>query len=262
MNFGEIKQNITEQFTQSLLKESKGSKKLFKNFIQEINKSPILKSQFVIYSNLENKHIKEESKAIRYIQENLNLIEKFTHKDLISENKKLDKFIVKEKTTNQCECIKNLHENLDILIKQTITDNKDPDKKHNSFEVVLDYLMTEDVSKKEQNKYKLNNQTYLSNQKIVEIAINKFNDKYSFFNKNEKEIFTVLFNNDNKGKELVFETIKKENINQIKRKLIESDDVNLSDRLKLVENKLKEMTYSEDDYIEDIVKLNKLSLGF
>ena len=64
MNFGEIKQNITEQFTQSILKEGKGSKKLFKNFIQEINNSPILKSQFVIYSNLENKHIKEESKAI------------------------------------------------------------------------------------------------------------------------------------------------------------------------------------------------------
>ena len=264
-NFGLIKEYITKQFTKSLLNENENDKNIFKNFIKEIKNSPLLKTQYRIYSNLENKYIKEENKATRYINENINLFNKFKYKDLLNENKKLfDKFIINENKEN-CPCTQKLYENLDILIKESIKEQPDPQKKYNAFENVLDYLMTENTSKEDENKYKykLNNDTFFSNNRIIEMAINKFNDKYSYFNDNEKQIFKVLFENDNQGKEKVFNKIKKENINQIKRKIVESNDnKELSDKLKLVENKLNEMFYSENNYIEDIVKLNKLNSGF
>jgi len=362
-NFGIIKEYVTKQLTQSLLNENVESN-IFNNFIKEIKKSDILKTQYVVYSNLENKYIKDENKATRYINENINLFKKFNYKDLLNENKKLsDKFskllkeayidssgklkdfefdgsddsskyfknpnpdIIKKaeyyglvdienenltpegliqkmiewdegehgveeyiydmtkkdlerqgykmpdyirrgnvldenKNNNQCPCTKKLYENLDILIKESLKDVPDPEKKYNSYNNVLEYVMTEDTSKQEEDKYKLKNETYFPDKKIIEMAINKFNDKYSFLNENEREIFTVLFNNDNNGKQKVFEKIKKNNINQIKRKLIESSDEKLSDKLKLVEEKLSSMAYNKDNYIDDMVKLNKLSLGF
>ena len=264
-NFGLIKEYITKQFTKSLLNENDNDKNIFKNFIKEIKNSPILKTQYSIYSNLENKYIKEESKATRYINENIALFNKFKYNDLLNENKKLsDKFIIKE-NKEDCPCTQKLYENIDILIKESIKEQPDPQKKYNAFENVLEYIMTESISKKDENenKFKLNNDTFFSNDRIIEIAINKFNDKYSYFNNKEKNIFKVLFENDNQGKENIFNKIKKENINQIKRKIVESNDnKELSDKLKLVENKLNEMVYSEDNYVEDIVKLNKLNDGF
>ncbi len=260
-NFGQIKQYVTEQLSQSLLTEDIEKRKSFESFIKEIKKSDILKTQYKVYGNVENKFIKEESKAIRYINENLDLIKKFILKDYLNENKKLsDKFIIKE-NKEQCPCTLKLYENLDTLIKETISNNPDPEKKYESFNNVLEYIITEDTTKQEEN-YKFQNNTFFPTSRIIEMAINKFNNKYSFLNEQEKQIFTALFNNDQKGKELVFDKIKKENINQIKRKIVESDDEKLSDKLKLVEEKLSSMVYNEDNYIEDISKLNKLSLGF
>lgn len=260
-NFGEIKEYISKQLTKSLLNENKEGKNLFEEFLKIINKSPILKTQYSIYGNLENKFINSEIKATRYIQENLNLLNKFSYKELINENKKLSKFKIEEDTKG-CPCTKKLYEDLDNLIRETVKPTPNIDRKHDSFEGVIEYLMTEDESKKDEGKYKLDNKTYFSSKKIIEMAIKNFNKEYSYFNNQEKEIFTVLFNNDEEGKQRVFESIKNNNINLVKRKIMESDDESLKEKLGLVESKLVDMEYSDDSYVSDILKLDKLSSGF
>ena len=181
MNFGTLKQYVTDQLTQSLLTESKDGKKIFESFMKQIKLSDILKTQFKIFGNIENQFIKDELKATRYINENINLIKKFKYKDIIQESKKLfDKFFIKE-NKEQCPCSTKLYENLDILIKETISNNPDPYKKYNSFNNVLEYIMTENTSKKEQDNYKIVNETFFPTSKIIEMAIKKFNNKYSYF---------------------------------------------------------------------------------
>ena len=67
-NFGTIKRHITEQLTLSLLSENKDNnkKKLFENFIKEIKNSDILKTEYCVYSNIENQFIDNENKATNY----------------------------------------------------------------------------------------------------------------------------------------------------------------------------------------------------
>lgn len=263
-NFGTIKRHITEQLTLSLLSENKDNnkKKLFENFIKEIKNSDILKTEYCVYSNIENQFIDNENKATRYINENINLFKNFKYENLIKENKRLFENFPMNESEEKCPCITKLHENLDTLIKESLKKESDINKKYNSFEVVLEYIMTENASKKDEDKHKIVNETFFSINYIINSAINKFNDKYSYFNDNEKEIFKVLFEDDNSGKKEVFNKIKKDNINLIKRKIVEAENTELSDKLKLTEDKLNSMGYDENNYIEDIIKLNKLNSIF
>ena len=66
MNFGNIKDIYAKFLVDSYLNESKQSKhkKHYKNFIKMVSENQILRTQFIVYKNIENGYLASEVSAI------------------------------------------------------------------------------------------------------------------------------------------------------------------------------------------------------
>jgi hypothetical protein len=73
MDFGTIKDIFAQQIIGFQLNENTNGKDIYKNFIKNITENEVLKTQFVVYKNIENKTLKSEVSALNYIKENLSL---------------------------------------------------------------------------------------------------------------------------------------------------------------------------------------------
>jgi len=116
-NFGKIKNAFHEILVESILGKDIEKRKIVKRFIKAISKSEILKSQFLVYNNIENKIDDGQFSANLFITENINLLNKFKKGDIVSENTKLMGLsqMVKLKIDDDYSN-KNLHESITSLI--------------------------------------------------------------------------------------------------------------------------------------------------
>lgn len=96
-NFGQIKNTFNEILAESILKKDKDKKDLFKQYIKLIRENKILRTQFLVYTNIESKIEENENKAYQFIQENIELLKKFKKKDIIEVNEKLNKLLIEWK---------------------------------------------------------------------------------------------------------------------------------------------------------------------
>ena len=123
MNFGQIKDVYNELLAESISTGNKGKKGLFKDYVKTLRENEILKSQFFIYSNIQNKFEENESRAIEFIKENISLMNKFTEKEINEANKTLMLDLVFENVEFYHkegllvnDRVKELHENITKLI--------------------------------------------------------------------------------------------------------------------------------------------------
>ena len=73
VNFGFIKEHITNFLGESYFTNSDMGNDIFKEYVKILKESKILKLEFAVFKNLEHKYIKEEASAIRYIDKNLEI---------------------------------------------------------------------------------------------------------------------------------------------------------------------------------------------
>ena len=76
-NFGKIKNAFNELLAEGLSSKNPESKLLFKKYIKAIKENEILKTQFLVISNIENKVETNREKATEFVKENLALFSKF-----------------------------------------------------------------------------------------------------------------------------------------------------------------------------------------
>ena len=95
---------------------------------------------------------------------------------------------------------------------------------------------------------------------FYKILIDKFNEKYeSSLNEEEKKIFeTITSSNSVDDKKNIFEELRKECLTLTNELLKENIEVDVREKTLLVKEKLLEQTFSEGEYVRDIVSLNKL----
>ena len=88
-NFGKIKNAFNEILAEGIASNDEAKKKLFKQYIKTLRESKILKTQFLIYENIEILVENDQFSANIILNENLNLLNEFKKKDILKENEKL-----------------------------------------------------------------------------------------------------------------------------------------------------------------------------
>ena len=85
-NFGKIKNVFNNLLIEGIVKKDVASKKLFKKYIKAIKESEILKTQFLVYNNIENKIDADSFSANVFVSENIKLLDKYKTSDILKEN--------------------------------------------------------------------------------------------------------------------------------------------------------------------------------
>jgi hypothetical protein len=256
-NFGIVKMQVINSLIESFSKGEDALEKISSvNFTEVVKSSPFLVMESIFYKNLENKHIKEENSAARYIDECLSLFDKYTRKDYIKAHSQLEVFNVNE----NCEC--KLYRHIDTLLYESLPmiedEITDVDVLHESFEFVLNHIQTNQPKQqlKESKFDKI--KSYFTKEEVLKKSIENFNQKYSNLNESERTIVTVLTRGTLTNKKELFEGLKDENTKLLMKQLASSTNDIINDRIKKSIDKINKMSFTESTPNKDILKLYNL----
>ena len=228
------------------------SKKLAGNLLEIIRNSPILQLEFKIFNNIENKYIENDFLATRYIDSNIKLFEIYTAKEIDAEHDKLKIFIDETYSPQNNDKIR-LYNAIHDLISGSLNDyhNLDINTIHESFTCVLNHIKTPKIDTVDSTH------DTLINENIIELAIDKFNSKYSSLNENDKTMLSKLIKSNDDEKKIMFEDYKKENILLLEniKENISKDDINNAIQ------KINGMVCNENSLDENIIHLYELREG-
>jgi hypothetical protein len=252
LNIGVINLVVSNQLKESYFNNNSlnEAKKATSELLNVVKNSPILQLEFKVFNNLENKEINDDTLAPRYIDNNIKLFEIYTIDELQNEHKKLEPFIKNKKIVENDRT--KLYNSIDLLIEESLkpSDEINVDGIHESFSVVLDHI-------KKPKQINENNDINNINENVIEIAINKFNEKYENMSLDEARLFRKLINSDNNKKKQIFEEYKNQN-----KKLLESlSEEKNNEKISQSLEKINNMEYNPDQADNDIIKLFELKQG-
>lgn len=252
MNIGLVNLIVSTQlkeayFNEPLLVETK---KNASKFLDIVKNSPILQLEFKVFNNIENKHIVNEMLAMRYIDDNIKLFEVYTIEEMEREHEKLKPFI-NENVDLDTKKIK-LYESVWSLIKESLIDKEEVnvDNIHECFDYVLNHIKTKKISDQKQVPENIN-------EEVIEIAIDKFNEKYEKMALDEVKLFKRLIESNENEKENLFEEYKNENLSILN----ELKNENNSEKINKSIQKLNEMVFNVESVDDDIITLHELKKG-
>ncbi|MFW6219857.1 MAG: hypothetical protein ACOC33_03375 [bacterium] len=237
-------------YDDSLINEAKNTTS---NFLDVVKNSPILQLEFKTINGIENKHIDNDILASRYIDNNIKLFEVYTKEELDKEHNKIKKFI-KESEIDKINNDKiKLYKSIGTLIEESVSDYEviNVDKIHESFEYVLEYIKKPKLGVSE------NEDSDIINEEVIEIAVNKFNEKYNQLDEQDVSLFKRLVTSSDDEKKELFEEYKNKNL-EILNKINED---NTSDKIRKTIDKINEMKINDDSIDSDIINLYELHKG-
>jgi hypothetical protein len=243
-NFGKIKNAFNGILVESFVGDKESNKNIFKTYIKTIRENEALKTQFLVYNNIENKIEENEFKANLFLQENIALLNKFSKKEILEANKKLAKSISIENESYEKQ---ELHENLSDLIFLK--------KNSTNIDAIVEATSNIIIHMKN-NKLKLVKEAIeLPNSMLSTIMVEKYNERYSTLDENEKEILKVLIESNDEQKQEVYKKTLKECIDLLNENLKEAD-LNAKDKLLQVKEKLLNDTMEvNENFFKNISKL-------
>lgn len=254
-NFGKIKETYNKIYLESFSKSDKTKKKIFEYYILKLKESDILKEEFNCYNAIQNANFKNELDSQLFIVENINVIKslnknklKLIHKDLIS--------VLKENGYDLIEC-----EDENIKLFETILNlekkYKNLDKITESIIKLRTTLVKEGFEKRDVEETIVLPTNILSN-----VMVNKFNSKYSELDENTKQIIKVSLNGSEEDRSKLFNSTLKECVELVNNKLKESiSDLELKDKLLQTKERLLDMSFNNQTYIENLTKLVELKIN-
>ena len=246
-NFGHIKSVYNTLLAESVMSDDKSKKELFKGYVKSIKENEIIKTQFLVYTNIEQKVESDATKAAMFVKENIDLFSKFSKKNILEANTKLVGNLLFE---NDVVDNKELYENISTLIFT----NKKPETIDAIVEAtskVVDYIVN--------NKAKtLTEAIELPNSMLSTMMVEKYNEKYALLDESEKKILKTLIDSTDVEKKEVYLSTIKECITLIDEKL-DTADLNAKDKLLRVKDKLlNDKQEINEDFIKNISKLVEL----
>jgi len=248
-NFGNIKDTFNSILSEAIIKKDKKGKKLFSDYLKVLKENKSLRSQYLIFKNLEFKKFEDRTDAHNYIKENISLLKELNKKELEKGNKKLisilkNKELIKENS--------DFYNHINILTNVTKSASS-LDKLQKSVNFIKDRM-----TKKEEPTPTSQDSVNLPPSVLTKMATNRFNLKYADINESEKEIIKTILNGNEEDKKNVYETLKNECIDIIDNRLTEEIDLGLKDKILKVKDKLLRMTYNPDEYVKDIDRVYEL----
>lgn len=254
MNFGQIKDIFSEQLIESYVGKKDGGKKLYKKFIKTLNENEVLKTQFIVYKNIEKKNSMDDIDVHDYLKENISLFDKFTKKEILESNQKLID-LLNENNVQIKSQPKEWYNDLNKLIvleKKATTINK----LQESFNNVKEFI--------KENKEEINLSENVSSNKVdpkkfLSIAVEKYNERYKEqLSEEEVKIVNTLRKGSEQEKEDLLKEYVKDTIKLINDKLEErKDNITLKETLLNV----KDMVYTtveSENINEGVITLYEL----
>lgn len=255
-NFGKIKNAFNGILADGMFSKNDTSKLLFKKYIKTIKESDILKTQFLVYNNLETKLVSDDASVFAtnlYVTENLKLLEKYKVSDIIKENKKLiglSESIGVKMNDSYDPILTSLHESISSLIFTKRTP-KSVDIISESLVKVIDYIKA--------NKAKTVSEAIeLPTGLLSTMMVDKYNTKYSSLDESEKKILRVLIDSTPEQKEEVYKETLRECIDLINEALIGSDLESKDKLLRVKDKLLNDKIEIVEDFEKKISKLIEL----
>jgi hypothetical protein len=254
-NFGKIKNGFNDLLIKGIGKKDDASKKLFKQYIKTIKESEVLRTQFLVYHNIENKVDNDSFSASLFISENIKLLDKFDKNLILKENEKLSNLIGKLSNEYDLSC---LHESLSNLIftKRTA---KNVGNITDEIKAVTNYVVS--------NKPKeVNESIDMPISILTKLMTEKYNEKYDSLSADDKAIIKVLINSDFGIKEELYIKTITECIGLVDG-LISEGDAETKERLLKVKEKLQndKESLTEGEFTDKFSKLislkNNLIIG-
>lgn len=250
-NFGRLKQTITniiaERHQNGGLKNDESVKKFFKL----IKEDEVIRTQYKCYSNIE-KHITESAAIdIITIDSNIALLKKIGEKLEEANQKLMDVFELSEDDIVSESEVGDAITNLVFLDESvsnlnTITESK---------KLILNsFNKTIKESKKDLPK--------VDQAKLMEVAMTKFKEKYGEnLTENQMLLVKATISEKRHYKVEVLDRLVKECISEVNEGL-NTDDIAVKEKLLAVKERLLEMSYNEETYVEDLNKVVDLLEGF
>lgn len=230
-----------------------------KGFVNLLKESEILKIVLSIFENIEKKHIPNEDLAIKYIDENINLLRgKCTKEIFESENRKFLPLVETVQFSSTSK--KTLYENIHTLLYESLSGKKatNVNKLHDSFVYVLEHIKNNDKkSVVESIELPLIPKEIAVSDFFLKKAIFEFNEKYNeILTEDEITILKSVVNENTISKETSFTTIKEGTLNslkELKSELESQDKVNMNVNEK---REIDQFIYRIDESISNIQKLS------
>jgi len=249
-NFGKIKNIFNSLLVEAIATNDTKKKKIFKEYVKSIKGNKILKAQFLIYNNIEGKVETNEHKATEFVKTNIDVLSKYSKDEIREANMSLTKaLLMEDKLPLESNDFSQLHENITSLI---FTDKKpkNVDTIVESLSGVVDYIKKNEVKESVE-------MNHLPNSVLSNIAVDKFNDKYSELSENEKSVFKSILESDEDGKKEIYENLSRECIDLVDKNLVESD-IDSKEKLLAVKDRLLRLEFISESFISDISKLIEL----
>lgn len=248
-NFGKIKNAFYNLLVESIIFKNDKKKAIFGEYIKAIRENKILRTEFLVYTNLEDKSELNENKANDFAKRNIQFLREFKRSDIEKANQSLIEKLG--------EYQKNLEKPYDgklTKLHEAITDiifmKNNPlyvEMLIESYDSITQYIkdkISKDVIK----------ENLVPTDALAIVAINKFNEKYSELTEDEKLLIKTITENDEKIKEDTHKEIVNECIGLIDQKLNENDGTT-KEKLIKAKSKLQTITYTPENYIDDLNKL-------
>jgi hypothetical protein len=247
-NFGKIKSVFNNILSEGVIEKNEAKKGLFKEYLKAIKEDEILKTQFLVYTNIENKVENDATKAIQFVKENIELFSKFTKKQILESNHKLVQNILFEFEFQDERA--ELYENISTLIFTPRTPNT-IDTIVEATSKVVEYILN--------HKPKVVTEAIeLPTSMISTMMVDKYNEKYASLDESEKQVLKVLIESTDEEKKEVYSTTLRECIDLINEKL-STADLDTKDKLLRVKEKLlNDKQEINEDFFKNISKLVEL----
>lgn len=243
VNFGNVKSKLNKAYSQDLIENTSKYKKLYEEFLKTIKSSPILMLEYTIYENLK-KHNLEYNESLRFIEANISALSKIDKTELLKENKKLEKFDLKEIELSEDKL--TLNQNIENVINESVYKKiTNVNKLHESVNFLI-----ESLTKKEETKLEKTDKGFKVSH-IFHLAKKKLEEKFSNLQPDEVEVISTFIKGDEKKKKSVFESYKKSTKNFL---LNEKDNIS-SEVLTETFDFIDTLEYSSETAINNLSKL-------
>jgi hypothetical protein len=243
VNFGNVKSKLNKAYSQDLIENTDKYKKLYEDFLKTIKSSPVLMLEYTIYENLK-KHNLDYNESLRFIEANISALSKIDKNELLNENKKLEKFDLKEIELSEDKI--TLNKNIENVINESVFKKiTNVNKLHESVNFLIESLTKKDETRLEKtdNNFKISH--------VFQFAKKKLEEKFSNLQQDEMEIISSFIKGDEKKKKTVFENYKKSTKNFL---LNEKDNIS-SEVLTETFDYIDSLEYDSETAINTLSKL-------
>lgn len=250
-NFGKIKNVFNGILAEGVVSKNDASKLLFKKYVQTIKENDILKTQFLVYNNIENKIDENEFRATEFVKANVNLLKKFDKKAIFEANANLAMPVLFEQGKGESKYdLEKLHEDITTLVFTEASPS--------TIDTIIEATGNIVTYIKNNKPREIKEAIELPNSMLTTIMVDNYNSSYSVLDESEKKVLKALIDSTDEQKQEVYSSTLKECIELVNEKLKDSDLETKEKLLRVKEKLLNDKQEINEEFFGNISKLVEL----